>query len=130
MTFTDRVSWWTVGVRSLVLAILVVGIAFQRPSLAIFLGALAYAVAEAGRLYVLSQPSDASIANLATASRSVLRRGSLWTLIVGAVLFDLLVTQSFLVALASVTLVYVAELCSQSARRHAEEADRNGPTVV
>jgi membrane protein implicated in regulation of membrane protease activity len=78
----------------------------------------------------VSQRADASIAELATASGLLLRRGSLWTLIVAAVLFDLLVTQTFLLALASVALVYAAGLCSQSARRCAEGTDGNGPTVV
>ncbi|WP_128478150.1 hypothetical protein [Halorussus pelagicus] len=116
MSFTERISWRTVGLRAFVLAILAVGSFFRSAPAAIFLASLAYVVAQAVHLRSLSKRRAESFVTLVTSSGLVLRRGVLWALIALAVLYDLLIAQAVALALASVTLVYVGGLFTQAAR--------------
>jgi len=116
MSFTERISWRKVGVRSLVLAILAVGILFQFTPEAIFLASFAYVVAQAVYLWSLSTRRAESFAQIVASSGLVLRRGVLWAVIALTALYDLLIVQAFLLALASVTLVYLGGLFTQAAR--------------
>ncbi|NEU57067.1 hypothetical protein [Halorussus sp. MSC15.2] len=116
MELTERISWRKVGVRSLVLTILAVGILLRYAPEAIFFAAVAYAVAEAVRLRSLSKRDTESFAELAASSGFLLRSGFLWSLLVLAVLYDLLIGGTFLLAFASAAFVYVGGLFAQSAR--------------
>ena len=82
--------------------------------------ALCYLTIEGWYLRAVLQRHDKSFSEILTPTDLLLRRGSIWMLIILTVTYDFLIAQAFGLAIVTVIFTYVAGVFTQSIRKGEE----------